>query len=324
MRATVLAVVIVLLTACAELDVGPRYNTADVHTPKPTLAFLGDVQPTGQAETWRENNDSLRPSLIRGLAMDDPDAVVLLGDMVWAGSSILQWRTFDTVMRPLRKRNIPMYPLLGNHEYIGVDALMMQRVQQRFPGMHDGPYVRVEDSIAIVFLNTNLQEIGLDAAKQELAWFRAVIPCLDDSAAIKAIIVCGHHPPFTNSTVVEDDPVLKKYFVPTFLRAEKTLLWFSGHCHSYEHFSAYGKHWITSGGGGGPRQPLLIGARRRHRDLYTGPSIRPLHYCLVERTGMELTVTVRALDAIAKRMETMDYFTVSNSRAVPVAPTVEP
>ncbi len=313
-----------VLVGCSSLDVGPTYNIEPPTVHRATIAFIGDVQTTGFPETWRENNDSLRRPLLRGLAMDDPDAVVLLGDMVWAGSSISYWRYFDTVMFPLRKRNIPMFPLLGNHEYIGVEELMLNRVRQRFPHMTEEPYVRVIDSVAIVFLNTNFQEIGLEATKRQLAWFRSEIPCLDDSAAIKAIIVCGHHPPFTNSSLVDDDPILKRYYASTFLRAGKTLIWFSGHCHSYEHFSAYGKHWITSGGGGGPRQSLRIGDRRRHRDLYTGPSIRPLNYCLVERNGTELIVTVRALDPLAKRMETMDYFTISNSRFVPIAPTVEP
>lgn len=265
--------------------------------PGARIAIVGDLQRTGPVEVWRERNDAERERLVRQLADERPNALVLLGDMVWWGASEEEWSYFDRIMTPVRDLGIPMLPILGNHEYYGSDVAALAAFHRRFSDVEDTYYVRMMDSIAFVMLNTNTDELPVAFMRAQAAWFRKTMKKLDHDSAVVAIVVCGHHPPYTNSTVVDDDKVMRRHFVPAFVESKKGALWLSGHCHAYEHFMKDGKHFVVSGGGGGPRQSLYQAAgQRRHDDLYPGGPIRPFHYLLMQRIGTTVVVTMRPLE----------------------------
>jgi Calcineurin-like phosphoesterase len=293
----------------------PDVDRPHIHS---RVAVIGDLQRTGPVETWRERNDHLRPRLIHDVSMDRPDALVLLGDMVFWGASDDDWQYFDRVMMPLATKAIPTIPVLGNHEYYGSASTAMDHVRTRFPHASEQAFVRVIDSIAWVILNTNFDDIGRHAARTQLRWLKYTLKRLDDDPAVVAVVVCGHHPPYTNSTVVSDDNLVKRHFVPPFLAASKTALWLAGHAHTYERFAVQGKQFIVSGGGGGPRQSVLPVSARRHRDLYDGSDIRPLHYLIVERTGGSIVVSMRPLTEEPYRTPAFDMV------AIPVGGSVTP
>lgn len=291
-----IAVAAVLLIACASVVVPTPFSA-----PTPTfrhharIAIIGDLQRTGFIEVWRERNDVQRAALIRQIRSSRPDALITLGDHVFWGSSDDDWEYFDRVMKPIRDSKIPVYPILGNHEYFGSDEGMLQRVRDRFPTFDSTYYHVVIDSIAFVMLNTNYRDIGMKAMSAQRRWFLRTIIKLDNDPSVQFIIVCGHHPPFTNSTVVDDDDILQSYFVPVFTQSTKGAIWFSGHCHAYEHFFYDTKHFVVSGGGGGPRQRLLTGELAQHADQYDGDMVRPFHYCTVQRQGPVLKFEMEPL-----------------------------
>lgn len=306
-----------LVTSCATGVHGVQPYCADQECrPNARIAVVGDLQRTGPVEVWRERNDVQRERLLRQLAADGPQSVVLLGDMVWWGGSDDEWTYFDRVMRPVYDLHVPVLPVLGNHEYYGDDESAMRNVRQRFPEMRHDHDVRVIDSVAIVMLNTNFDEMSELEARAQRRWFVRVLKRLDEDPAVTHVVVAGHHPPFTNSTVVSDDRVLRRGFIPAFTRASKTALWLSGHAHTYERFLIEGKHYIVSGGGGGPRQEVRTAAEGAvHADLYGGPTIRPLHYLLLERHGTNLYCTMRPLDALRTGSQESDVVVVpSNDR----------
>lgn len=290
------------------------YCAESVDTHRARIVVVGDLQRTGPVEVWRERNDMRRARLVRQMAADAPDAVVLLGDMVWWGASSEEWAYFDAVMRPVQDLHVPVFPVLGNHEYYGDDETAMEHVRRRFPDMCHDHYVRIVDSVAIVLLNTNFDEMSEREVRNERRWFAHMLRQLDADPAIMHVVVAGHHPPYTNSTVVTDDRILRRAFVPLFTRADKTALWLAGHAHTYERFMVDGKHFIVSGGGGGPRQEVRLASEgARHTDLYDGPTVRPLHYLILERRGVDLYCTMRPLDADAGRMSEYDVVVVASS-----------
>jgi hypothetical protein len=72
-------------------------------------------------------------------------------------------------------------------------------------------------------------------------------------------------------------------FVPAFFASRKTRAMVTGHAHGYERFERQGKTFIVTGGGGGPRFPLLQGDEQRHGDdQFCGPALR--HFNFVEFT----------------------------------------
>lgn len=259
------------------------------------VAVVGDLQRTGAIETWRENNDRHRPQIISGILADKPDALVLLGDMVWWGAGEGDWAYFDRLMKPVHDSKIGVLPTLGNHDYYGNDNAAMANIMARWPWFRQDGIVRVVDSVAWIILNTNADDIGIERMKAHLRWFARSLANADADSSILAIIVCGHHPPYTNSTVVGPAMLIQRNFVPLFVASRKGALWLGGHAHAYERFDVSGRVFVVSGGGGGPRQKLQTGNAARYRDQYAGSAIRPLHHLLVERHGSTLAVTMRPL-----------------------------
>jgi hypothetical protein len=105
--------------------------------------------------------------------------------------------------------------------------------------------------------------------------------------------------------VTGDEPDVQLAFVPAYFRSNKCLAMISGHAHTYERFRKYGKTFIVSGGGGGPRVGLHDGIDF-HKDLYTGSSPRPFHFLMLSRTPFGLTITVRGLKKGEKKFFTME------------------
>ena len=279
-------VTICILAACTLAIIPTPFTAAsDIVPLHARVALVGDLQRTSVLEVWRERNDRQRAALIRQIRASRPDALITLGDHVFWGPSTEDWQYFDRVMQPIRELNIPVFPVLGNHEYFGSDAAMMENVKQRFPSFDSTYYYTVIDSVAYVLLNTNYRDIGMRAMSIQRDWYITTMHRLDNDPSVLFIVVCGHHPPFTNSTVVDDDDILQSFFVPAFVHSKKGAIWFSGHCHAYEHFFYDTKHFVVSGGGGGPRQRLLIKEYAQHADQYDGPMVRPFHYCIVQREG---------------------------------------
>jgi len=307
-----LALVAVVMHAwsCSSL-----YTTRNVPSfPDPTtlqhlparVAVVGDLQRTGTVETWRENNDQHRPRIIAGILADRPTALVLLGDMVWWGANESDWDYFDRLMQPVHESKIGVLPTLGNHDYYGNDNDAMANVMARWPWFRQDGIVRVIDSVAWIILNTNADDIGAERMNAHLRWFARSLALADADSSVLAIIVCGHHPPYTNSTVVPPDKLIQRNFVPLFVASQKGALWLSGHAHTYERFDISGRVFVVSGGGGGPRQALQAGSATRYRDQYTGAAIRPLHHLLVERHGSALAVIMRPLHIASEPVHASD------------------
>lgn len=308
-----LGVMATLIVSCVAPLKAPEYSQALLKAGSGVeVAVIGDTQRTGFVEVWRETNNPQREQLLRQLAEHHPDAIVHLGDMVFYGSSTADWTYFDNATKPIRDKNIPVYPLLGNHEYFGSDETMLKNVRDRFPAFRTTWYSMVIDSVAYVMLNTNVSDIGLKEMSKQHKWYRSTMSAYEHSDSVAFIVVAGHHPPFTNSTVVSDAELLQMYFVPTFMLSQKSAVWFSGHCHAYEHFYMGLKHFVVSGGGGGPRQRVLRQPHQRHIDMYEAPMVRPFHYCTVQRDGSHLNIRMHPLKT--KRKTLADRFTITSSK----------
>ena len=75
---------------------------------------------------------------------------------------------------------------------------------------------------------------------------------LDSNPGIKMILLCSHHPPYTNSKIVKPSKEVVKYFLPRFFESTKSRLYISGHSHNLEFFEKGNKkYFLVIGGGGG-------------------------------------------------------------------------
>jgi Calcineurin-like phosphoesterase len=275
-------VLALVLSGC--IDYAPPTSSGDIPRYRAGEHFtaIGDLQRTLPEEEWflgRENNDDERELLLPEVARTSPAFVVMLGDLVSDGSSTRQWQEFDQRSASLRQARIPVLPVLGNHEYLfGRGGLW--HYYARFPRLeHQHWYARNYGPAALVFLDSNVSALSVAEWAEQKRWFEATLRHFDRDPAVLGVLVFLHHAPFTNASNIGDDIDVQQAFVGSFLNAGKTMAMVTGHAHGYERFEHCGKSFVVSGGGGGPRVPLLEGKNRRHPDdKFRGPALRNFNF----------------------------------------------
>ncbi|WP_437290502.1 metallophosphoesterase family protein [Sorangium sp. So ce406] len=312
--AALLAAASALLAACAPLP-APRRFAGSLDEPlRPTsgrIAVIADLQRTSALEFWRESNDPERAALVRALAAARPDAVFVVGDLVFDGGSARHWADLDALMAPVRDAGIPVFAAFGNHEY-WCGGGGERHLFARFPHLGGRRWYEVaHGSLRFVVLDSNIDELTPAAWDAQLRWYEGALRRLDADPSARAVLVLAHHPPYTNSTVTGDEPHVQRHIVPPLLRSRKALALISGHVHNHERFQRGGKLFIVAGGGGGPRAALAQGAARRHPDdLARGAALRPFHFLLISPAPEGLAVEVRGLPKGGSEAAALDHFTI--------------
>jgi 3',5'-cyclic AMP phosphodiesterase CpdA len=257
------------------------------------IALLGDTQRTSFQECLlgRPVNDARQWRLVRGLVQDEPDMVLHLGDMVFAPSSTESWQYFDALMEPVAGANIPVLPILGNHEYgLNEHGSWRQRAV-RFSRLAARSFYQVEvGPLGVIMIDSNRDHLG-DAWNEQRRFFERTIGDYQARCDIRAVVVLSHHPVVTRRTNIPPSDDLREDLVPRFLASPKSLAWFSGHTHVYERYVVYGRHFIASSGGGGPQpSELLDKSSDCFEDVSTAADPFPLHYVLVNlgRDGIQI------------------------------------
>jgi 3',5'-cyclic AMP phosphodiesterase CpdA len=275
------------------------------------FAVVSDLQRTSNLEFWRESNRNERGRIIRQIAEEAPDFVALLGDLVFYGSSVVDWAEFDDLSTPLRAAEVPVLPLLGNHEYWGSRRSGLGHFFGRFPHLGRRHWYSITyGPLGLVFLDSNIRRLSAARWQEQLGWYNQELGRFEENPGVLGALVLLHHPPYTNSTLAPDDLHVQRSFVPAFRSSGKTLAMVCGHVHSYERFERAGKTFLVTGGGG-PRVRLAAGQRRRHPDdLFNGPPLRFFHFLIFAPSPSGLKVEMRGLQEGGRGFETMDRFTL--------------
>ena len=234
------------------------------------IIFISDTQ----SPLWIEelfltsnNNEQARKNLFDHIIQVQPDAVFHLGDLVSLGFSNDSWQAIDEWLGQLYNINIPFYPTLGNHELLLFPQQGEYNFKSRFPFYSETGYIKIIGPIAFILLNSNINDLSDDEISRQQSWYKNKLAYLEHNPSIKGIIVGCHHPPFTNSKIVSPNKNVQKYFVPDFIKSKKSLLFLSGHSHSFEHFNLSSKDFLTIGGGGGLQHPLHFNEYALFKDL---------------------------------------------------------
>jgi Icc-related predicted phosphoesterase len=256
------------------------------------IAFAADTQAPMFVETIllrKHNNRKATELLFADVLQRRPAAFFLLGDLVNLGYSSRQWKPIDRYVEALRRNDIPVHAILGNHEVMGRPREGMRKFQQRFPDHELTGYVVRINSVAIVLVNSNFSTLSVNEEVTQTLWYKSTLEQLDEDIAVDFIITGCHHSPYTNSRIVKPSKEVEEKFIPPFLHSRKSCLFLSGHCHAYEHYKVEGKDFMVIGGGGGLKQPLRQGVGTL-ADIAL--DYKPLfHYVTVEVLGDTLQVT---------------------------------
>lgn len=277
------------------------------------MVILGDTQRTSFVEFWREQNDAAREGIFSAAARENPAAVIILGDLVFQGDSRRHWQWFNEAAAPLRRNCIPIFPILGNHEHYGNSNVGLEIFSSLFPYLQKRRWYSVrKDGIGYILLDAILEHLDEEQIRAQDAWYRRELREMGEDPAIDAVVVCTHYPPYTHSTEVRPDTLVRAKFLAPFLQTPKGAAFFSGHNHSYEHFILEGKHVVVSGGGGGPRFAVdpSAGGSGVPPDRFDGPARRFFHYCLLSRTPDSLRIDIRGFYSPADSLSAMDRIAI--------------
>jgi Icc-related predicted phosphoesterase len=264
-----------------------------------TIAIVGDVQRTSLAELsfmGRGQYDAERELILKAIAADKPDLLVMLGDQVVTGDDEAQWTYFDECMADVNAQSIPVHSILGNHDYGENKSRCLRNYGERFPHLEGSVHNLVRmGSLAMISVNTNFDMLSSSQIRNQEGDYAKWITELDQDPSVRGVIVASHHPPYTNSDLGMNSEV-EEMFAKPFLSASKTRLYLSGHVHSYERFIAGDKTFVISGGGGGPRRVVdNSSARPFKNDAYRIGTLRPFHYIRLKVSDTDLKAEVMML-----------------------------
>lgn len=284
-----------------------------------TIIALGDMQRTSLVESRvlrRHQHDREREMLVREIVAENPDLLLLLGDQVCYGENAACWRDFDAVIEPVADAGIPVFALLGNHDYDGRTRKgALRHFEERFPGQAEARAALLRfPPVAIITLDSNLDRLKRKEVVEQNLAYRALLTELDADPAIRGVIVASHHPPYSNGGYSHRREIAPMFARP-FLDARKTLLYLSGHVHSYQRFQGEGKAFVVSGGGGGPRHMVKPGLNRAPfpDESPEKGGLRRFHYVVMTVGESGVLVETRVLEG--EGMETGDRFELSFAAA---------
>lgn len=277
----------------------------------PEIVLLSDTQAPLRVEKmlYGDHHNTLATrKIFSDIIQRKPAALFLLGDVVSIGYQESRWVNMDTYLDSARQQNIPVTALFGNHDLMVSAAQGKAAFLKRFPETNYTGFTRTVDSIAFVMLNSNFKQLTPEQKLAQDSFYRNTLEQLDKDDAVKFVIVCCHHAPYSNSTVVGSNKQVQVNFVKPFLGSAKAKLFITGHAHDFEHFKISGKDFLTIGGGGGVHQPLNKGSDRIRASSF--PYDPEFHYLMMRREGARLVLISRHLLPDFSGFENSYHFTV--------------
>jgi hypothetical protein len=274
--------------------------------PAGKIIVLGDSRPRDYFEFFLEDSRAMPARVFDAVAAERPVGVIHCGDLAVFGAAERFWQgwsAFDRDVRALTAAAIPMFPVIGNHEYRGSTRKPLEHFFTRFPQLQRRHYYDVRSGRTIFLcLDSNLARLGPELRAEQDAWLQERLAAVRADPDIAHVIPVLHHPPFTNIArhyLVFEAHAVRERWVPLFLGEPKVSLVFAGHVHTYEHIIEQGKHFLVTGGAGSPRFRLRPPHRRRRHDVWPEPGlVRPFHYVrIVDSAQRDLLIEVVCLRA---------------------------
>jgi len=319
----VLVVIGLALLACSrsdssgvtrELSAGPDFvrDSRDLSTPLRIIVY-GDTRFTDPKET-SETNPKVRRWLVDKIAEEEPEAVLLAGDVPWRGGEASDYDVYRAETKVWRDARLFVYPALGNHELYGNERECLENWWKAFPELSAQRWysVRLGDSIYILCLDSNS---SLLPGSPQIDWIRNQLERLP--ASVRFVFFILHHPPVVDVQPNGDashngrpnERALAEFLAQASQKSRARFVVAAGHVHNYERFYQDGIVYVVVGGGGGRPYPIV----RHTPDLYRDSGFPNYHYLRFVEEGNRLgAAMIRVADpeGATPLWEEKDHFEV--------------
>lgn len=265
------------------------HDPARVH-----LIAYGDQRFTDVAE-----KDASRPgprqALVRRIAEEPVDAILMTGDVPWHGGTVNDYTVFLQETAVWRDKHLAVFPALGNHEFAGcAENTCLDHWWDANPSLRGRRYYAVDvGSVRTIALDSDLP---LTAGSAQRQWLEHALDRLP--ATTKFVVLFLHHPPVAaqeadplRHNVRPNEVVLADFLTEKAKTLAARLMVVAGHVHNYERREQAGVVYLVSGGGGAKPYPVS-----RDGDLYAAPGEPNFHYLTLTVTGSVLTGEMHRLE----------------------------
>lgn len=259
----VLAGLFMIVSGC-----GYSWGDLDLLDPQPdpfsrdavNFVVVGDW---GRAGWFRQRN--VAEAMAKACRRIDCRFVVSTGDNFYIdgvdGVADAKWsRSYENIYTQ-DALQIPWYPSLGNHDYLGSVQAQIDYSQKSDRWRMPDRYFSVEfgvddttraliviiDTVELVEMNKASSEFIGQAewnAERQLSWIDSTLAA---STADWRFVV-GHHPVYSASARHSDSPVLRERIKPV-LKEREVDAYIAGHVHSLQHLVVDDINYFVSGGG---------------------------------------------------------------------------
>jgi len=261
------------------------------------FAFISDTQSPMWLESLlvARNQNERGTRILLGSILGDSSlsAVLHFGDVTESSAKEEAWLPIDSFLVRAKKRNLPVYAAIGNHDYFFSAKKGEENFRKRFPEYRRTGYMVKIGDVAFVLLNSNFGRLADSEVVRQQTWYAAVLDSLEADSSVVTVIVGCHHPPFTNNSFFSGSEEVRREFVPPYLNHKKAKLFLSGHTHAFEHFKIENKDFLVLGGGGGLQHTLYLGKEQKEHDLFPDQTKkRMFHYirCSADQDSLRLSV----------------------------------
>ncbi|HVP33192.1 MAG TPA: metallophosphoesterase [Steroidobacteraceae bacterium] len=306
MKPTCGRLVSALLAACLAQPCSPARGAEEPHEPPHfsvpappgslTFVVYGDTRFT---QRERVANAFARRALVAGIGGESPAAILIGGDLVYAGDDPEDYATFSSETAQWARQKIPVFPALGNHEFHGCrashdDSPCLENWWSAFGALRPWRWysVSIGESLLALILDS---DASLKAGSEQRRWLERRIGDADADARIGFLLILLHYPPVRDPVFPrgKDEGEVQRYLSQHAPQLRVRVIVVGSHVHNYERFSRDRVTYLVSGGGGAQPLPVLRVSGELSR-LRTSVNF---HYLRMTLEGARLTGTMVRFDA---------------------------
>ena len=276
-------------------DAPPRYEVPPSAAGTPLVFVVyGDTRFTERQEVV---NAVARRALVAQIARENPAAILIGGDLVYEGSHPVDYDTYKAETLVWSERKIPVFPVLGNHEYKGCPddpTFCLENWWNSAAPASLRPYRWYSVTLGSTLLALMLDsDSALKPGSEQREWFERQIAGADER--IKFIMIVLHYPPARDPfyPAARDEKEIARYLARKASSLRARVIVVGSHVHNYERYYRNGVTYLVSGGGGAKPVPAfrLFGERSK---LKTSVNF---HYIRFKLDKDRLTGTMVRFDA---------------------------
>ncbi len=225
-----------------------------------------------------------------------PDQVFSLGlgDLVSDGVNRLNWYSFFYCLRPFVDNQIPVFPLVGNHDYDGYYDHLNPLLYHELINSNGCTYSSWTSGPAIFLALDPNHNFPLQIDSTQMQYALRVLQSTEwETATWRFVLI--HQPPYAQGWPGYQGDLFIRKFIEDHAESSQIDFVLSGHCHDFEYlkksFGDQTTHFFVLGGGGGGLEP------DENDTAFTMDTvINKHHYALFDLNPKQAEVEIRGLD----------------------------